>query len=66
MTKGIHDSRSKDYTNPFRKMVYESMGEMNEVMGKFEENSFIKLQIEELTNFKTTVSFIKKKFKLKA
>ena len=66
MTKGIHDSRSKDYTNPYRKMVYENMGEMNEVMGKLEENSFIKLQIEELKSFKSQIASIKKKFKLKA
>ena len=65
MTKGIHDSRAKDYTNPYRKMVYESIGEMNEVLGKLEENSFIKQQIEELKSFKTGISSLKKKFKIK-
>jgi hypothetical protein len=41
------------YTNPYRKMVYESVGEMNEVLGKLEENSFINQQIEELKSFKS-------------
>ena len=33
MCKGIYDSRAKDYTNPFRKMVYETNEEMNKVIG---------------------------------
>ncbi|MES2005240.1 MAG: DUF4954 family protein [Bacteroidota bacterium] len=65
LTKGIYDSRAKDYSNPYRKMVYESIGEMNEVLGKLEENSFIKQQVAELKTFKTEVSSLKKKFKLK-
>ncbi len=65
LTKGIYDSRAKDYSNPFRKMVYESVGEMNEILGKLEENSFIKQQIEELKVFKKEMASLKKKFKLK-
>lgn len=65
MIKGIYDSRAKDYTNPYRKMVYESIGEMNEVLGKLEENSFIKQQIEELKSFKSEIASLRKKFKLK-
>jgi Domain of unknown function (DUF4954) len=60
MTKGIYDSRAKDYSNPFRKMVYESFAEMNEVVGKLEDNSFIKEQIMELKSFKKEISSIKK------
>ncbi|HEY2725677.1 MAG TPA: DUF4954 family protein, partial [Parafilimonas sp.] len=37
----ISASRKKDYTNPFRKMVYDSEIEMNNVLGKFDENSFV-------------------------
>jgi hypothetical protein len=66
MTKGIYDSRSKDYSNPYRKMVYESVGEMNVVLGKLEENSFIKQQVEELKTFKTQIASLRKKFKIKA
>jgi hypothetical protein len=65
ITKGISDSRAKDYTNPYRKMVYESIGEMNAVVGKLEENSFIKQQVEELKSFKSSITSLKKKFKLK-
>ena len=40
MTKGISDSRAKDYHNPFRKMVYENFAEMNEVLGKLGRQLF--------------------------
>lgn len=63
ITKGIYDSRAKDYSNPFRKMVYESTGEMNEVVGKLEDNSFIKQQVAELKQFKIEIAALKKKFK---
>lgn len=65
MTKGIYDSRAKDYTNPYRKMVYESIPEMNEVVGKLEDNSFIKQQVAELQSFKKDILSLKKRFKLK-
>lgn len=65
ITKGISDSRAKDYANPYRKMVYESIGEMNEVLGKLEENSFIKQQVAELRSFKTEIGSVRKKFKLR-
>ncbi|MEO8173897.1 MAG: DUF4954 family protein [Sediminibacterium sp.] len=65
ITKGINDSRAKDYTNPYRKMVYESVGEMNAVLGKLEENSFINQQVKELQTFKNSINSLKKKFKLK-
>ena len=41
MTENIYTSREKDYTNPFRAMVYESMAEMETVVGALEGNSFI-------------------------
>ena len=58
LSKGIYDSRAKDYTNPFRKMVYDSTEEMNQVVGKFDDNAFIKLQQEELKNFKASLKKI--------
>ena len=64
MVKGIYDSRAKDYTNPFRKMVYENRDEMNAVTGKLENNSFIKLEQENLVAYKKTVQNIIKMFKL--
>lgn len=65
MTKGIHDSRAKDYLNPFRKMVYESFEEMNAVIGKIEDNSFIKQQLAELGSFKQKITRLKKTFRIK-
>ncbi len=60
MTKNIYESRAKDYSNPFRKMVYDNEEEMNAVIGKLEDNSFIKEQQEELEKFKNKVVAIKK------
>ncbi len=44
MTKGIYESRAKDYQNPFRQMVYETEQEMEKVIGKLKDNSFIAQQ----------------------
>ena len=60
MTDGIYSSREKDYTNPFRQMVYDSKEEMDAVTGKLEDNTFIKYQQEQLKVFKKQVSRIKK------
>ncbi|MCP9750820.1 DUF4954 family protein [Ferruginibacter sp. HRS2-29] len=64
MCKGIHDSRAKDYSNPFRKMVYETNLEMNNVLGKLENNSFIQSQLEELDKMKASVKNIISTLKL--
>ncbi|MCC6256728.1 MAG: DUF4954 family protein [Chitinophagaceae bacterium] len=61
MTKGIYDSREKDYSNPFRKMVYDTQKEMDSVIGKFEENSFIQQQLKEQDDLNKTVRSIKRK-----
>lgn len=60
MVKGIYDSRAKDYTNPFRKMVYENEEEMKKVVGSLEHNSFIQLQYKKLEDLKMAVSLAKK------
>ncbi|HQR94230.1 MAG TPA: DUF4954 family protein, partial [Sediminibacterium sp.] len=62
MAKGIYDSKAKDFVNPYRKMVYETTAEMNAVVGKLEDNSFIKEQVTELKRFKREISAIKKAF----
>jgi hypothetical protein len=64
MTKAIYDSRAKDYTNPFRKMVYENMEEMNTVIGSLQKNSFIKQEIESLAVYKKEINELIKKMKL--
>ena len=40
----IEASRRKDYSNPFRKMMYDNQSEMDKVVGKFADNSFVKQQ----------------------
>jgi Domain of unknown function (DUF4954) len=57
MVKGIYDSRAKDYSNPFRTMVYESMEEQEEITGALSENSFILQQQQE---FKEQKKFVTK------
>lgn len=64
MVKGIYDSRAKDYTNPFRKMVYENRNEMDIVTGSLEKNSFIKQEQDNLVAFKKNITAIIKNFKL--
>ncbi|HUS01964.1 MAG TPA: DUF4954 family protein [Chitinophagaceae bacterium] len=64
MSKGIYESREKDYTNPFRKMVYDTKKEMDKVIGKIEDNTFIQHQLGELDVFKKEVKNIVKKMKL--
>jgi hypothetical protein len=61
MTKGIYDSRAKDYTNPFRQMVYDTNEEMNKVLGKLEDNTFIQDQYARLDQFKKQVKAVIKK-----
>lgn len=65
MVKGIYEARAKDYTNPYRRMVYENMAEMEQVIGKLENNSFIQDQMKELDQLKKTVNGLIKKWKLK-
>ena len=64
MCKGILDSRAKDYTNPFRKMVYDTNDEMNKVIGKLEDNAFIQMQFAEWEETKKQVRSVIKKLKL--
>ncbi|MBO9634712.1 MAG: DUF4954 family protein [Chitinophagaceae bacterium] len=62
MVEGIYQSRAKDYKNPFRKMVYETTAEMNKVLGKLEDNSFIKQEKAALEQYKKTIAALSKKF----
>jgi hypothetical protein len=63
MCKGIYDSRAKDYSNPFRKMVYDTTEEMNKVLGKLEENIFIHQQNAKLEKIKKQFKAIERKMK---
>jgi hypothetical protein len=55
MAEGIVNSRAKDYSNPFRKMVYENDKEMNMVLGKLNDNSFLKEQEIEMKKLRADV-----------
>ena len=63
MAKGIYESRAKDYTNAFRKMVYETKEEMDHVLGKIEDNGFIQQQFGELDEYKKEVGKLIKRLK---
>jgi hypothetical protein len=64
MCNGIYQARAKDYNSPFRKMVYDTNEEMNKVMGRLEDNSFIQEQLGELDLMKKNVKTIIKKLNL--
>lgn len=51
-------SREKDYTNPFRKMIYHTPEEMDEVLGKFDENDFVEQEQKKLEEFKMRIEKI--------
>ncbi len=65
ITNAIYASRAKDYTNPYRKMVYETEEEMEKVLGSLEDNSFIKQQQEDFVAFKQKTNLLMRALKLK-
>jgi len=64
MTKGIYTSRAKDYTNPFRQMVYSSLEEMNVVVGSLQDNGFIRQEKAALKTYKKETEAVIQKFRL--
>jgi hypothetical protein len=64
ITQGIFTSRKKDYLNPFRKMVYESQNEMDQVIGKLNENSFIINQEKEFKEYQLRIEDLMQKWDL--
>lgn len=64
MVKGIYESRAKDYASPFRQMVYETQKEMEKVIGKLKDNTFIQQQQQELAEYKKRVAVLIKNFNL--
>jgi Domain of unknown function (DUF4954) len=64
LTKEIYDSRAKDYSNPFRKMVYSSVEEMNAVVGRLQDNGFIKQEKEAMRKYRADVEAIVTSWKL--
>jgi hypothetical protein len=64
LTKEIYESRAKDYSNPFRKMVYTSTEEMNAVVGRLQDNGFIRQEREALRKYRAAVEEIVTGWKL--
>jgi hypothetical protein len=61
MVRQIYLSREKDHTNPFRKMVYTSTKEMEKVVGKLSDNSFIIQQQHALLVFEKKLKQLSRK-----
>lgn len=55
INNSVYTSKEKDYKNSFKNMVYDSVDEMENVLGAFDYNSFILEQNEELATFKKQV-----------
>lgn len=62
MTEQILRSREKDYQNAFRQMVYDNTEEMEKVIGKLADNSFIKQQNKESRIFFDKINNIIQQF----
>ena len=60
---GIISSREKDYTSHFRKMMYDTQEEMDEVLGSFDSNSFIISEKANYADYEKSVRKILKKIK---
>ena len=58
ITKNIETSRAKDYSNDFRKMVYDNDAEMNSVLGDLKDNAFIIDQKAETKVFVKNINVI--------
>ena len=65
VTDRIQKTRAKDYSNPFRKMVYTNEAEMNAVVGDLKDNGFIKEQNVVLKATELTVASLKAQLKVK-
>src|SRR5690554_1103941 len=63
ITDGIYESRAKDYHNGFRAMTYDSEEEMENVVGKLEDNDFIRESRAETEKFEGNIRRIIKIYK---
>jgi hypothetical protein len=64
ITEGIYRSREKDYQNPFRSITYDSKAEMEAVVGRLEDNSFIQQTVADLKLYKKQVKALVKDWEL--
>ncbi len=64
MVKSIYESRAKDYQSSFKKMMYDNEEEMENVIGKLDDNAFIHQQAEELIDFRNSIQQVIADFNL--
>jgi len=57
----IRKTRAKDYSNPFRRMVYENEGEMDAVVGRLADNAFIRQQQQEFEQYSSSIKALASK-----
>jgi NDP-sugar pyrophosphorylase family protein len=55
ITGQVRISRAKDFTDPFRLITFRGREEMDQVLGRLEDNPFLKLVREDEKNFAKTV-----------
>jgi hypothetical protein len=65
VTARIEKTRAKDYSNPFRKIVYENEAEMIAVVGDLKDNGFIKEQNLALKAISSNIGAIKESLRSK-
>lgn len=58
IAENVYASREKDYSNPFRKMSYLNEAEMDAVLGKLDENEFIREHEKGLKKFQARIKKI--------
>lgn len=61
----IFESRAKDFSNEFRKMPYNTVEEMTEVLGSIETNNFIQFQEEQFKQSVKRAAVLKKNLRVK-
>jgi len=61
IVKQIYDSRAKDYANTFKQATFRNTEEMEQVLGKPEDNSFIRLVREDENTFIEMIGRVKKR-----
>ena len=64
ITQNIYESRAKDYKSSYRAMVYDNQEEMENVVGKLEDNTFINQQVEEMAAFRKEMENLKNRYEL--
>ncbi len=64
-TKSIQQTRAKDYSNEFRKMVYLNEEEMKAVVGDIKDNGFIKENAVALNNIELGINSLRSQLKIK-